>query len=98
MHYLDELVNFKENELRSFKVDGNSVCAVNVNGTVKAFKNRCAHQNMPLHTGMIKDNWIVCSFHGWLFDMDSGECGVNPSCSLPIYKVNIKDEKVYIEF
>ena len=98
MIYLDDVENFKPEELRMFKVEGNSVCAVNVGGKIKAFKNRCAHQNMPLHTGFIKDNWVVCSFHGWLFDMDTGECGVNPSCTLSIYKVTIENEKVYVEF
>lgn len=97
LHLLENIENFKDNELKAFEIEDHRICAVKVNGVIKAFKNRCAHQNMPLHTGFIKDNWVVCSFHGWLFDMDSGDCGVNPSCKLPIYKVVEKENKVYVE-
>jgi 3-phenylpropionate/trans-cinnamate dioxygenase ferredoxin subunit len=37
------------------------------------FKNRCPHQNKPLNGCWTEDNHIVCPFHRYHFDIDSGQ-------------------------
>ena len=40
---------------------------------IHAFKNRCPHQNKPLNGCWTEDNDIVCPFHRYHFDVDSGQ-------------------------
>ncbi|MCB0279091.1 MAG: Rieske (2Fe-2S) protein [Calditrichaeota bacterium] len=89
--------DFKEAKINSYELGSHDVCVVKVNGEFKAFRNMCPHQYVPLEDGIIKDNWIVCSMHGWLFDMTTGACGVNPTVNLPIYKVGIENGNVVVE-
>jgi toluene monooxygenase system ferredoxin subunit len=92
----DSVDTFKEKIPRAFEFEFDDVCVVRIGENFKAFRNKCPHQGIPLHDGFIKDNWIVCSMHGWLFDMDNGDCGVNPKCRLQTYKTEVKDNHVFI--
>jgi nitrite reductase/ring-hydroxylating ferredoxin subunit len=38
-----------------------------------AFKNRCPHQNKPLNGCWTDDNHIVCPFHKYHFNIESGQ-------------------------
>lgn len=40
---------------------------------------------------------VVCPWHGWEFDVRTGECLANPRKSLPSYKVIEEDGDLYIE-
>lgn len=60
-----------------------SVFAVCRNGVVHVYRNRCPHAGAPLNwmphrfldrTGQ----YIICSSHGALFEIDSGACVAGP--------------------
>jgi nitrite reductase (NADH) small subunit len=95
--HLGKVADFKNKELKAFKFENYKICAVRIDKEIKAFRDVCPHQHSPLHMGFVQDNWVVCSFHGWLFDMDSGDCGVNPNCKLAIYKVSVDNQDVFVE-
>ena len=40
---------------------------------VFALENKCAHRQIPLHVGAVKNNRIKCGYHGWEYD-SSGQC------------------------
>jgi len=42
-------------------------------GAVFALENRCAHRQVPLSEGVVKDCAIRCCYHGWTYDA-SGKC------------------------
>jgi phenylpropionate dioxygenase-like ring-hydroxylating dioxygenase large terminal subunit len=42
-------------------------------GTVFALEDRCAHRQVPLHAGLIKDECVQCCYHGWTYDQ-TGKC------------------------
>jgi phenylpropionate dioxygenase-like ring-hydroxylating dioxygenase large terminal subunit len=37
-------------------------------GTVAAIENRCAHRQIKLSLGQVKDCRLVCAYHGWSYD------------------------------
>lgn len=43
-----------------------------------AFEDRCPHAGAPLSEGVLRDGWIVCSWHGWRFDPATGACAHDP--------------------
>jgi len=42
-------------------------------GTVHALEDRCAHRQVPLHVGVVKDECLQCGYHGWTYASD-GRC------------------------
>jgi phenylpropionate dioxygenase-like ring-hydroxylating dioxygenase large terminal subunit len=47
-------------------------------GAVAALLDRCAHRNMALSRGRVRDGSIECSYHGWRYGAD-GRCVEIPS-------------------
>ncbi|HVR35966.1 MAG TPA: aromatic ring-hydroxylating dioxygenase subunit alpha, partial [Methylomirabilota bacterium] len=53
-------------------------------GGIFALEDRCAHRQVPLHVGVVKDDCIQCGYHGWKYDR-TGRCVSVPyldKCSL----------------
>ena len=46
-------------------------------GRVRAMDNQCLHKGVELHRGEVKNNQIVCPYHGWEFD-GHGQCTAIP--------------------
>lgn len=63
--------------MRGVTVDGQPVLLVNVEGMVRAFEDRCAHQAVPLSQGRFADGILTCSAHEWTFDARTGN-SINP--------------------
>jgi phenylpropionate dioxygenase-like ring-hydroxylating dioxygenase large terminal subunit len=42
-------------------------------GDVFALEDRCAHRQIPLSKGVVKDCGVRCGYHGWFYD-SSGQC------------------------
>ncbi len=48
-------------------------------GRVFAMRDTCPHRGMPLSFGRLEAGNVECSYHGWQFDVHSGQCMVIPS-------------------
>lgn len=66
-----------EGDVTAVMVDGESVLLVNIDGTVRAYSNRCPHQASALDEGDLDGEILTCSKHLWEFDALTG-CGINP--------------------
>src|SRR2546423_492119 len=47
-------------------------------GEPAALRDRCAHRNMRLSAGKVRDGRIECPYHGWTYSRD-GACVAIPS-------------------
>ena len=43
------------------------------NNQPTALLDRCPHRNIPLSKGCVRNNHLICKYHGWQFD-DQGNC------------------------
>lgn len=66
-----------EGQMVGVEVAGREVLLINIAGGVRAYENRCPHQQWPLSDGELEDGVLICSNHHWEFDVHTG-CGVNP--------------------
>ena len=69
---------------------GRELALYRVNGEYYATENFCPHQGAPLAAGILCDHIIECEWHGWQFDVRTGEC-LTVSEQLPTYTVVVKD-------
>lgn len=72
------------------------VAVVNDNGTIIGIQSECAHMRASLAKGGVENGVLTCSWHGWRYDLKTGECLSNPGFRLKKYEVEIDGDDVYV--
>ena len=85
------------NEAKEFLCGERMICVANVNGTISAMDNVCQHHGGPLGQGVIHKGKVVCPWHGWAYDPQSGALDFNPSARLAIFPLKMEGDDVFIE-
>src|SRR6266550_6910864 len=57
-----------------------------------ALRDACPHRGMPLSCGRFDGEQVECSYHGWRFDAQSGQCQLIPSLTSD---QNLKVDRIY---
>ncbi len=53
--------------------DGREVAVFTYKGTLYAIDNICPHEGGPLGEGSLDDTTVTCPWHGWQFDITTGQ-------------------------
>ena len=61
-------------------------------GEVFALRDACPHRGMPLSCGHFDGQQVECSYHGWRFDAQSGQCKAVPSL---VPEQTLKIDRIY---
>jgi nitrite reductase/ring-hydroxylating ferredoxin subunit len=66
--------------------DGHAIALFRVNDEIHAIENTCPHEGNPLVEGEVLGTMIVCAYHGWRFDLETGAClhGEEPVRRYPV--------------
>jgi nitrite reductase/ring-hydroxylating ferredoxin subunit len=66
--------------------------------SIRAFRNQCAHQGLPLDGGIVDDEagTLTCPWHGWCYDATSGECLTAVQAQLEEFPLRLVDGRVWI--
>jgi nitrite reductase (NADH) small subunit len=73
------------------------VCIANVDGVISAMDNVCLHRGGPLGQGTIADGKLICPWHGWQFDPQTGAAVHNPAARVRVYPIKVEGEDVFVE-
>lgn len=77
---------------------GNQTWAVcNVAGEIHVLSGECPHRDAPLGHGALHGYTVVCPWHGWEFDVRTGECSVGLDCRIGTYPATVTDGQIFIE-
>ena len=71
-------------------LNGTELALYNTGGQFYAIENFCPHKGAPLADGRLSGHTIECDWHGWRFDVRTGEC-LNTSSAVETYEVIIED-------
>ena len=74
---------------------GRELALFNIDGEFYATENFCPHKGAPLAEGTLCEHVIECDWHGWQFDVRTGECLTVPG-RLLTYEVVVKDGLIKI--
>ena len=75
---------------------GVAVCLANVDGKLCALDNWCPHRRGPLGQGWIEGNAVVCPWHSWAFDVETGVAEPPERAKVEIYRVKIEGDNVMV--
>ncbi|HET6674795.1 MAG TPA: Rieske (2Fe-2S) protein [Nitrospiraceae bacterium] len=81
---------------KSVEVQGVFIALCNVQGTVYALDNTCPHAGGPLGEGTLRGELIVCPWHGWRFNVRTGERPENPDFKVTRCQVRIEGEAIQV--
>jgi len=81
---------------REVDVDGQPVALFNVAGTFRAVGGRCAHRGGPLGQGTLTGTTLLCPWHAWGYDLETGQADVSSSSRVPVYEVKVEDGQVLV--
>jgi len=85
------------NTAKEFSCGKKEICIANVNGTYSAMDNICLHQGGPLGAGVILSGKVVCPWHGWEWDPQTGQAVRVPNAKVAVYPIKIENGDVLIE-
>jgi nitrite reductase (NADH) small subunit len=74
---------------------GKELALYNVGGTFYAMENFCPHRGAPLADGRLDGHIVECDWHGWRFDVRTGEC-LTTDCPIESYEVKIEEGAIKI--
>jgi nitrite reductase (NADH) small subunit len=81
---------------KQIKILARAIAVFNIDGQLRAFDGLCRHMKAPLVQGTLKNNILTCYWHGWQFDIDSGECLTEKWAALRFLDIKIEDDWVMV--
>ena len=83
---------------RLIETDGKRVVVIRIGDRVHALSDVCAHKGGPLSDGKLTGTRLACPWHGWMYDVRTGQC-VFPGrgAAVPAYTVRVDNDDVCVE-
>jgi nitrite reductase/ring-hydroxylating ferredoxin subunit len=111
LHPVEPAANLSEGERITVDIKGREITLFKSNDEFHAVLNFCPHQGGPLCEGLLDgtltiDDWewtyscdgeiVSCPWHGWEFDIKTGEHLSKSDYQVPTYDVVVRDGEVYV--
>lgn len=114
LHHVTSADDIEDGERVVVDIEGREIAVFYSNDEYHALSNYCTHQGGPACEGLLSgtldvdeddeliwacdDEIVACPWHGWEFDITSGEHLASDDYRLPSYDVHVIDGDLYVEF
>ncbi len=78
-------------------LEENAIALFNVDGAFHAIDNTCKHRGGPLGEGELDASQVTCPWHGWQYNVTTGECMTTPGLTQKKYNVKVEGDDVLVE-
>ncbi len=82
---------------RTVEVEGVFLAVCNVNGTYRAVDNTCPHAGGPLGESALDGEVLECPWHGWRFNVRTGERPENHEIRVTCVEVRVLGTNVQVK-
>lgn len=82
---------------KQVEVKGREIALFKIGDKVYAIDHVCAHQGGPLAEGGLEGTVVTCPWHGWQYDVTTGECAFNPSIKQQAFTVKEEGDDIFVE-
>jgi nitrite reductase (NADH) small subunit len=91
-----DLADIIPGSCRTVNVSGRDVALFNVDGSVFCLDNTCLHRGGPLGEGFLEGSIVTCPWHGWQYNVRTGELQIDPSVTIATYPVRVEGNDVEV--
>ncbi|MBI4549934.1 MAG: Rieske (2Fe-2S) protein [Candidatus Omnitrophica bacterium] len=87
-----------ENSCKQTEIGGKglAVMVCNIKGAYHAMDATCPHMGGPLGEGDLDGNVVACPWHGWTFDVMTGNCLIRPGVKQSVYAVKTEGDDILV--
>ena len=82
--------------VREFQADGCMIALSHVAGKFHAMDNTCLHRGGPLGEGPLEGEVVTCPWHGWQFNVTTGEACFNKEVKAKTYPVEVQGGDILV--
>jgi nitrite reductase/ring-hydroxylating ferredoxin subunit len=79
------------------ELEGLRIVLARVGDAVYACGDACAHRGGPLSEGKLSAHRLACPWHGWIYDVRTGQCAFpGRGAGVPSYPVRVDTGDVWV--
>ncbi len=82
--------------VRTVAVDETKIALARVDGEFYAIQHACLHLEGPLGEGRLEGYVLTCPWHGWQYDVRTGENEFDRAIHLRTYDVRVEGDEVQV--
>jgi nitrite reductase (NADH) small subunit len=97
-HYLCKTTDCPPGEARELVSGDRIVALFHVDGAFHALDGICPHQGGPLGKGQLAGCIVTCPWHGWQFDVATGQHQASQSLRHATYETKVEGEELFVRF
>jgi nitrite reductase (NADH) small subunit len=82
--------------LRTVSANGEEITLAHCDGAIHATQAHCIHLQGPLGEGSLEGCVLTCPWHGWQYDVRTGENEFDRAIRLRTYEVDVVDGEIRV--
>lgn len=90
------LEDLPDGEVMEAMVGDRALALARVGDDVYALDDLCPHAGGPLGDGTLEGCELTCPWHGWTFDVSTGQCTMDPSLKAGTVEAKVHGGQVYV--
>lgn len=90
---LDELI---PGQAKTVTLNGREIALFNVEGEIFATDNTCLHMGGPLGEGDLASAVVTCPWHGWEYNVKTGEALTAPGEYIQKFEVRVQNGDIEV--
>jgi nitrite reductase (NADH) small subunit len=79
------------------RVDGQTFAVCNSGGEIHALDGSCPCTGGPLGQGALREDLVVCPWHGWRFDCRTGASAYDHNIKVAKFPVKVQGDDILID-
>ena len=95
-HVVARAADLPPGSARVVKAGERELALFNVDGTFHATQAQCLHLKGPLGHGRLHGSVLSCPWHGWQYDVRTGENEFDRALALETFEVMVEDGDVKV--
>jgi nitrite reductase/ring-hydroxylating ferredoxin subunit len=81
---------------KEVEFEGRIYALFNEGGEISAIDGICPHQGGPLAEGEMEGTTVTCPWHGWQFDVKTGQTPLGKKIKQAVYEVKVDGQDVLV--
>lgn len=91
-----KVTELRPGEAKTVECAARQVALCNADGRHFAVDNTCLHRGGPLGEGFLDGTTLTCPWHGWQYDVTTGQVTMNPAAKLDTYETRVEGDDILV--